>query len=84
MYPDAGAARLRVGSSSTAPTRKHNAPSDVAALTMVTSATLPLDGTTYAATAAAPKATQPQRFTVAVVPSSVPGGRRSRPWATAT
>ena len=46
MYPDAGAARLRVGSSSTAPTRKHSAPSDVAALTTVTSTTLPLDGTT--------------------------------------
>src|SRR3954454_2176544 len=64
------------GSSRSAPIRKHRAPSDVNTFAAARSSASPVEGTTYAATAETPKATQPTRFTRAIHQSRV---RRARP-----
>ena len=58
--------------------RKHSAPSAVNVLTKVTSTSLPVEGTTYDATADTPNARQPRRFTVTITHSRVQRGRPNR------
>ncbi len=64
--------------------RKASAPREVAALTTVRLLSSPVPGTTCAASADTPKAMHPMRLTETIPPSTVRGGRRSRPWTTST